>query len=223
MKTNIMIIAVIAVIILAVGVWLLLQNGAKGGLPSGAGIPNVIQNIGKKPQATEIIHFAPTAAGGEQKTGDCWASSLAAPGRNDAWQCNIEDQEYTYDPCFSLQSQDTVVCNADPISANSGFAVLLKKPLPAPAAVQAPRAWAWLIQLEDGTICAPFTGSRAQVNDKPATYGCKAAQGNANLVILGDLDAGKTSWIANVATISFDSKQIKADKVENIAVAKAWQ
>jgi hypothetical protein len=119
---------------------------------------------------------------------------------------------------------DTVVCGQDPLSGSGGFSLLLKKPLPAPTPLtQTPPAWGWLVQLKDGTVCAPFTGMRGQVNGKLTTYGCKPAQGTENTVILGELDSSKALWTAQVATISFNNSQINADKIQTETIAKVWQ
>lgn len=215
MKKNAIIVIALIVVVLLAGGWWFLQKKTPGGLPN----PEIAANK----NATQIIHFEAKIPAGDPKAGDCWGSSVVAPGRNDAWQCNIGDDEYTYDPCFSVAAQDTVVCNADPLSGSDGFSVLLKKPLPAPMVATAPAAWGWLLQLGDGTVCAPFTSTRGQVNGKTTTYGCKRLQGTANTVILGDLDSSKALWTAQVATISFGNNKITADKVETLSIAKAWQ
>jgi hypothetical protein len=132
--------------------------------------------------------------------------------------------EQIYDPCFAVAQLDTVVCGADPLSGTPGFSLLLKKPLPATTTpTQAPPAWGWLLKLSDGTICAPFIGTRAQVDGKTTTYGCKAVSNNNNVVILGDLNSSKALWTAQVATISFADNQVKADKVETLSVTNVWQ
>lgn len=212
MKTKIIAIAAVIVVLL-IGGWWFLQNKFWG---------NQFANFGNpKGSATQAVYFTPVMPGGQQQAGDCFASSIAAP-RKDAWRCTVGEQ--IYDPCFTAAHLDTVVCGADPLSGIAGFALLLKRPLPAPTQLtQAPPAWGWLLQLSDGTICAPFTGTRAQINGKTTTYGCKSASNNNNVVILGDLNSSKTLWTAQVATISFADNQVKADKVETLSVTKVWQ
>lgn len=214
MKTKL--IALIAIIIILIaGAWWLLQK--KPGQTA-----NFNPSQTANPNVTQVLHFDPATPAGQQQSGDCFASSVAALSRTDAWRCLVG--EMIYDPCFSVKQLDTVVCGADPILGNGGFALILKRPLPAPTTgAQIPAAWGWLVLLKDGTICAPITGSRAQIDDKLTTYGCKQTQGTANVVILGDLDSSKPLWTAQVATISFADNKIKADKVQTLGVAKVWQ
>jgi len=74
---------------------------------------------------TQVIRFvAKINSAAKQQFGDCFASSIAAYPRNDAWRCNIGNQ--IFDPCFSADKVDTVVCGADPMKNDDGFPLLLK-------------------------------------------------------------------------------------------------
>ena len=215
MKTNIILAVVIVVIVLVAGWWFLQKKPQNGQASKQGGSTN-------NTNATLVTHFVPALPAGQQQSGDCFASSIAAYPRTDAWRCNVNNE--IFDPCFSVAQADTVVCGADPLSGSGGFALLLKKPLPAATpATGILVAWGWVVQLSDGTVCAPFTGTRAQVNGKTTTYGCKPATGNANVVILGDLDSSKPLWTAQVATISFSDSQIHEDNVQTLSVTKVWQ
>lgn len=223
MKKNVIIAAIVIIVLIIIAFWYF-QKSSNTITINNLKIPGVVTNTGSKDGApkTEIIRFEPQLPG-EEKAGDCWGSSLAALGRNDAFRCNIEEKEYTYDPCFVYVGQDTVVCNADPLGSTAGFKVALKKPLPEHVTFNnIPPAWAWFLQLADGTVCAPIIGARASVEGKTITYGCKGANDD-NLVILGNLDGAKPMWKAFLATIVIEGSQVKAEKTQNIDVAKAWQ
>lgn len=217
--TKAIVIGVVIIVIVAAGWMLLSSPGGNVQLPgmSGTGQPSGSNNAG-----TEIIKFIPTLPA-EEKSGDCWASSLVAPGRTDAWQCNIEEQEFTYDPCFSVPNQDTVVCGANPLAEETGFAVLLKKPLPQPDIKTPMAAWGWLVALKDGAVCGPLGSANLSLEGKPVTYGCKRLQGNDSIVILGDLNSSKAVWTAEVATISVESGAPKIGKKETIDITRVWQ
>jgi hypothetical protein len=219
MKKNIIIAAFVIVIIIAA--FLFFQKTSNNTITEN--VTNLVSKTGGGGAKTEIVHFQP-ALPSEEKAGDCWGSSLAALGRNDAYRCNIEEQEYTYDPCFVYPGQDTVICNADPLGGVGGFKVLLKKPLPGHVTFNSiPAAWAWLLQLSDGTVCAPSTGSRAKVDGKTITYGCKGVDNNDNLVIAGELDGQKPLWKATLIKIKIEGGKVVAEKTQNLDIVKAWQ
>lgn len=217
MNKNQKIAIVAAVVILAAAGWVLVRNLQGNPIIPGGG------QSGNKSNGTEVIKFVP-ALPAVEKSGDCWGKSLVAFGRADAWQCNVENQEDTYDPCFSLDSQDTVICGANPVSGDSGFAVRLVKPLPS-AETSAPvsSSWGWLLLLKNGTVCAPVPGVSLTLEGQAVKYGCEGVGDGGSVVVLGDLDAAKPFWVANVATFVVEGGTPKISKTEKIEIAKVWQ
>jgi hypothetical protein len=63
-----------------------------------------------------------------------------------------------------------VICDAGPVLGKSGFVMKLVKALVTapPAALPSP----WILQLEDGSVCELFTGTRPAVNNRPAIWSC---------------------------------------------------
>ena len=47
---------------------------------------------------------------------------------------------------------------------------------------------AWLVLLNDGEVCKPFTGTRPVIDNLVAAYGCSANAAGRRSVLLGDLD-----------------------------------
>ncbi len=78
-----------------------------------------------------------------------------------------------HDPCFQVPPQrDEVVCDANPATGSKGFVMKLNKPFPAETAPPAQSPPPWIMQLADGSICEPFTGTRPAVNGEPAAWSC---------------------------------------------------
>ena len=138
----------------------------------------------QKALPTKLVKFAvPADLPSTQKAGECFASSIAQPFREDAFRCMVVNE--IYDPCFKVPEGDFVYCQSNPIDFDS-FLIKLTKKLPAPEAPQQKQTnWAWFLKLEDGTVCSPFTGTRpffgqgesAQV----AYYGCQSKMQTSRL------------------------------------------
>ncbi len=113
---------------------------------------------------TQIIRYTPSLVTPDsRREGYCWTSSVAAPHRPDAWRCM--EGNAIRDPCFSLPDRQRVICGANPAAGKNGFALRLTKLLPNDdtAPVPARENWGWLIELGDGALCTPFTGTRPLV------------------------------------------------------------
>jgi heat shock protein HslJ len=172
--------------------------------------------------ATQVITYAPVAVpGGETRPGSCWANSLAAGGREDAWRCTSDNA--ISDPCFEVAGErSVVVCEPDPTKDDPGFALKLTLPLPQPdvpaAAKEAYANNGWLLTLADGTVCGFATGATTGVDDKRANYLCAGTE----WVILGDLQPGVV-WQAEMAliTIGDDGPQLQQSKM--VAVRTLWR
>jgi hypothetical protein len=124
-----------------------------------------------------------------------------------------------HDPCFSLSGKQSVVCGANPATGNSGFTVTLTKPLPEPEGkAYGESNQAWLVQLSDGEVCMPFTGTRAIIDGKAAVYGCSPNADGRSSVLLGDLDNTQPVWTAKSATLVKQGSDWKAESVETVPV-----
>ena len=122
------------------------------------------------PTETQVTFFSPAVPPGPTKEGSCWTRSIAAD-RPGAWRCMIGNE--IYDPCFQVPPlEKEVVCDANPVLGKSGFVMKLTKPFPESKAP--PAAWPspWIMQLADGSVCEPFTGTRPAINGEPATWSC---------------------------------------------------
>ena len=78
-----------------------------------------------------------------------------------------------HDPGFQVAPMENeVICDANPVLGKSGFVTKLTKPLPLVTAAPSSSPSAWILQLEDGSVCEPFTGTRPAVNNQPAVWSC---------------------------------------------------
>lgn len=119
---------------------------------------------------TQVTWFTPSVPPGPTQEGSCWIRSIAAD-RPGAWRCMIGNQ--IHDPCFQVPpTPNEVVCDANPVLGKSGFVMKLSKPLPLVTETPAASPPPWMLQLEDGSVCEPFTGTRPAVNDEPALWSC---------------------------------------------------
>jgi len=143
---------------------------------------------------TNVINFTPPQIlPVVQKSGKCFASSIASPFRQDAFRCMVGSS--IYDPCFTINKNGFVYCQIG-IDDSTGFLMKLTQALPrvsVPKNIQT--NWAWYLKLEDGTACAPFTGSRPNFGSDIAYYGCKSADKEQQIVLVGDLIEGSV-WLA---------------------------
>lgn len=133
------------------------------------------------PEKTEVIKYVP-AVPSKTAEGSCWTSSIAAPGSPYAWRCMVENA--IYDPCLTATDGKTIVCGA----LEEEFAMKLTEPLPKPDEVNLPPE-PWQIELADGVICAPFTGTMPPI-EETARYGCNDDDNSALLEDLQQNDGG---------------------------------
>ena len=182
-------------------------------------------------QATQVVHYAPPTPPASMLVvrGSCWTNSIAAPFRTDAWRCAVGNG--IQDPYFQINgSTSTLLCGvnpADPV-ATSSFVLSLTKPLPRIESPQAtpPVSWAWLVELQDGTICSPFTGTLPFAADKEvAEYGCAPQYQGDDRMIFGDLNVSSSVWMAEVGTLSASTSTFPPSIVASsvVPVATVWQ
>ena len=121
-------------------------------------------------RTTQVTWFTPSVPSGPIQEGSCWTRSIAAD-RAGAWRCMIGNG--IHDPCFQVPpKQNEVICDANPALARSGFVMKLTKALPLVTAPPAASPSPWILQLQDGSVCEPFTGTRPAVNNQPAVWSC---------------------------------------------------
>lgn len=173
---------------------------------------------------TAVIQFQPlTNLPDSGRDGYCWTGSIAAPYRADAWRCTEGNE--IHDPCFSLPNASSVVCGANPVTGDNGFKLTLTKPFPEPERkLTSPDTnQAWLVELSDGEVCTPFTGTRPIVDGQVAIYGCSPNAAGRSSVLLGDLDNSVRAWKAKAATLVQRSSEWKADSVGTARVKTVWR
>lgn len=184
------------------------------------------------PPPTQVITYVPPAPASSTPIakGSCWTSSIATPYRADAWRCTVGNA--IQDPCFEIGgSTSTLLCGMNPGNpvSTSSFVLALTKPLPAPESSQSAALsnWAWLVELQDGTICSPFTGARPFASDgEVAEYGCAPQYpGGPEWDIFGDLDASSSVWTAKIGTFSVSTSTFPPPIVASsvVPVAEVWQ
>jgi len=157
---------------------------------------------------TLIVEYTPEKPGGQARSGSCWTNSLAVPSR-DAWRCNVGSE--TLDPCFALGNGE-VTCNPNPLTGFAGKLVRLSEPLPKPDLIAERASIAWLLELEDHTVCNLATGATGVVNGKRISYVCSPAgsQESKKVVILGDPILGSV-WMVEKAVVSPQNGKLAAE------------
>lgn len=180
---------------------------------------------------TQVITYTavPPASSTPAEDGSCWTNSIAAPFRTDAWRCAVGNG--ISDPCFQISnSTDTLLCGVNPtvLDSTSTFVLKLTKPLPAPEvppANTAPNNWAWLVQLADGTLCTPFTGTLPiTASGDAANYGCAPGPLGNNTMIFGGLNASNTTWTAEIGTIAETTSSLPVlENSSTVPVETVWQ
>lgn len=180
--------------------------------------------------ATQIIAYIPTipASSTPVVSGSCWTNSIAAPFRADAWRCTVGNS--ISDPCFQLQNNtSSLLCNVNPTitDATSTFVLKLTKPLPTPNIPPGlpPPDWAWLVQLANGTLCTPFTGTLPiTATGEAASYGCAPGPLGTDVMIFNGLNTSSSAWTAEIGTITQSSSSLPTlVNSSTVPVATIWQ
>jgi hypothetical protein len=182
---------------------------------------------------TQVVRYTPpiSASSTTVAKGSCWTSSIAAPYRTDAWRCAVGNG--IQDPCFQINgSTSTLFCGMDPAdpTATSSFVLSLTKSLPKASSSSIPEIpsnWAWLVELEDGTICSPFTGTLPFAADQEvAEYGCAPkVSGGPAWDIFGDLNASSGVWTAKIGMFSASTSTFPPAIIASsvVPIAEVWQ
>lgn len=181
------------------------------------------------PQATQVVYYTPQSPTSSTPvvSGSCWANSLVAPFRPDAWRCAVKNG----DPCFEISgSTSTLLCGVDPKDPTSSttFVLSLTQPLPTNGfpVPPPPTDWAWLIELQDGTLCSLATPPPISATDgEIATYGCAPKYGGDDRMIFGELNTSSDLWTAEVGTLSASTSSPSPTIIASstISIVRAWQ
>lgn len=219
-------IIIVLLLVVVFGIGQFFTQGLTPTTPAPAANPNPTNN--NQPTTQVVTYVPPTFAPGTPvEKGSCFASSIAAPYRTDAWRCTVGNA--ISDPCFEVPgATSTLACGENPATTDisSVFELQLTKPLPKPDVTSGtiPNNWAWMIELTDGTICTPFTGTRPfSATGEVATYSCNG--GPDKNMIFGDLISTSTIWTAelgglSVATSTFPPAIVASTTASVFAV---WQ
>ena len=205
-KSNKIIVIVVLVLVVLFGVGQFFTS-SNINAPANQTTSTSTQSIDTTP-ATQIIAYIPAmpASSTPVESGSCWTNSIAAPFRADAWRCTVGNS--ISDPCFQLSnSTSSLLCNVNPTvtNATSTFVLKLVKPLPAPDVPPGlpPSGWAWLVQLQDGTLCTPFTGTLPiTATGDAANYGCAPGSLGTDVMIFNGLNTSSSAWTAEIGTIA---------------------
>ena len=178
--------------------------------------------------STQVTWFTPSVPSGPIQEGSCWTRSIAA-NRPGAWRCMIGNG--IHDPCFQVAPlENEVNCDATPVLDKSGFVMKLTTPLPLVTAPPSAAPSPWILKLEDGSVCEPFTGTRPAVNHQLALWSCikpgvpPSPRTNS---LVTKVHPGKV-WTAEryaESAVAIGNSMTESRRVEAqiVAVAKVWQ
>ena len=171
--------------------------------------------------ATAVHSYTPAHPTGAPQNGDCWTNSIAS-SRPTAYRCMVGNN--IYDPCFQSGSSTVVVCDANPAKRQTGFALHLTKPLPPAQKTKGP-IMPFMMQLRDGSVCTPETGTRALVGKTIVAYDCTASvQASGTYVGLGDkLNTKSPIWTAQRIVYRSGSKGAELVSSATVQIAAAWR
>lgn len=172
---------------------------------------------------TSVINYQPHLPPGPAYKGTCFTRSLALP-RPDAYRCitqqNVasEGGANLFDPCFVLPgAKDRLECDPDPVKGTPGIQLELTQPLPSEPFEKAGPGNAWMVELEDGTICEINTGATFMVNNERASYGCTDGSW-----LFGDLYPGKV-WTALQGTVKGNPPDVQFEKHSTATIRTVWR
>ena len=181
-------------------------------------------------EQTEVVAYKPELSKNEEvKSGSCWTQSIAV-SRAGAWRCTVGNE--IHDPCFTTaESKEELVCGADPVSGAVGFGLKLTKPLP--KAEGEPAAGSpWILQLENGSVCRPYTGTMPVTDKGGVSYYCElpgdksGGDGTCDTGLLADSLTKGTVWTVRQVTFCQSSKSqtgVAARDVLRVSVKKVWE
>ncbi|HEV3086667.1 MAG TPA: hypothetical protein VGX96_05525 [Candidatus Elarobacter sp.] len=172
---------------------------------------------------TRVTTYVPVVpANGKVVAGSCWTRSIAAPTRSDTYRCMVSNA--IYDPCFTPKRPGVAVCDVNPVAGGRGFALRLTKPLP-DEPVFTGRAQPWLVQLADGEVCMPLTGTHEAIRGETILYECSGSRAPMNRMsglIAGSFTAG-TVWHVRQAVYQVGRSGQVSGTVRTVPVGAVWR
>ena len=173
---------------------------------------------------TRVMTYVPVIPAGRAVAGSCWTRSIAAPTRRDAYRCMRGNS--IYDPCFVPKQGGVAVCDVDPVTNGRGFALRLTKPLPNEP-VFTGRAQPWVVEVADGEVCIPLTGTHEAIDGETILYECSESRalrnaGSLSGLIDGSFTAGRV-WHARRAVYNNAGHMgIPTGTVTTVPLAAVW-
>lgn len=164
--------------------------------------------------ATQVVDYVP-AVPATTHAGKCTENSRVVASSS-AWRCQVGTD--TYDPCLTAADGQTLVCAANPATAEPGFQLALTAPLPEAHPTAAPSS-IWLFQSGDNATCTAIGTRTVQIDGKPITHVC-----TDGAVIVGDVNQTGDLWQAEkVQPINDAAGHFTAGARETVAVVVAWR
>jgi hypothetical protein len=165
---------------------------------------------------TEIAVYAPWGSGGKltgvtatkTQEGNCFAGSIAASGRADAWRCSVGDE--IMDPCFADPGGHQVACPAFPDLTSVATIHLGRSLDPGLANHDNPAAAPWMLQIAGPVSCAFLTGATNVVAGHRLNYAC--SDGSS---LFGTPDRTSAQWTILRGTSA-------SPEQTPVPIAKAW-
>lgn len=175
--------------------------------------------------ATRVTTYVPALPRAARLAGHCWTRSIAAPGRADTYRCMAGDS--IYDPCFAPPRAHAVVCDVNPTSRNPGFAMRLTQPLPNEPVFRSSIVMPWLVQLADGEVCVPLTGTHEAIGRETIGYECSEARSLMNAatatgLVDGSITTG-TVWHARKAVYRVSRGGRVTGTTARVPLAAVWR
>lgn len=158
-------------------------------------------------------------------TGSCFTTSVADPGRTDAYRCL--GGNLLLDPC--LPEQPTAAAGTGLVCPSSpeGPSVRLRTRGPLPAGLPTPPGpSAWVVRTQDGLTCTSIGGGTAMpLAGDVATFRCGSGGHDGSLVgaLTGTTFSGSGSAGGNVLSARFAPRGSTApNQVRVVRLTDAW-
>ncbi len=233
--SQVIVVTVLAVLIIMFGVGMFFAGPVSAPItPSQTSTGgNASLAVPTAPQATQVVQYVaqmPIGSSTPVEQGSCWTNSIAAPFRGDAWRCMVGNN--ISDPCFQIPGQQKLLCNVNPLdpASTSTFVLALTKPLPQSQPVQGlqPSGNGWLIELQGGTLCTPFTGTLPIAEGgMAASYACAPGPLGKDVSIF-TINSSSSVWTAEIGTITSAPANSTSGlpvvtNIANVPITEVWQ
>ncbi len=232
-NTNKIIVVVVLVLVVIFGIGEFFAGPVSAPIsPSATSSDSASGTTAPAPVATQIVQYVAPAPASSTPVhqGSCWTNSISAPFRGDAWRCTVNNS--ISDPCFQIPGQQKLLSDVNPLDpgSSSTFVLALTKPLPASQPVQGspPSDNVWLLELQGGTLCSPYTGTLpvTQSGDIPS-FACAPGPLGKDLNIF-NINSSSSAWTAEIGTIAAapansTSGMPIVEATSTIPITEVWQ